>query len=912
MPQQLRILSLNARSIVNKIDELELLLLSYNAQLVVISETWLSDKISSDEIVPPGYKLYRRDRVSRGGGVAVVAKENIAVTFMDQIPNHESLFLNVKILGFTFLLCAVYRPPDAADSYLEELYDFLLPHRNRNVIITGDFNLPDIDWKQFRSEKYATCNVVLDILLAMNLDQVVQEPTRENAVLDLFFISQKFSNGTLTIEPGISDHRLLLFSWSAPHAASARIASLAYIRDYVRADDESIIDYMERKLVYHDFEDVHFLWKRFKEVVNHCTEHFVPMKRVRKGRRNPWISREIIQIKRKLKRLCKQHKTGTQTFRELKHSLTAKIALAKGKYFKTTLPEYIKNDPQKFWRFLSNRKDCIKEVKFDGELVTDEVVIAKCFNEYFQSVFINDSDTTATSVSNSSIGDVPVVSVEGVLKMLRNLKIRKSAGPDGLSNVFLNRYADQIAEYMTRIFQVSLQSGDVPEDWHNARVVPIHKKGDKCSVGNYRPVSVTCTSCKFLEHIVAGEILDFLTMNNILSQHQHGFRRGMSTVTQLVTTVHEFAAILDRSGQVDVLLLDFCKAFDKVSHAKLLHKLSVLGLPQYLVNWITAYLRKRSQFVDINGCLSPTLAVLSGVPQGSVLGPLLFIIFINDITEILPESVSIRLFADDCIIFKEINSINDHEVLQESLLKIDQWCGDSKMQLNASKSVLLRISRKQQPSVFEYRLNQSVIPQVTQYRYLGVTLTNDLTWTAHITDISSSAFRKLCVLRRKIKDTPSNIKLLAYLALVRPKLEYACALWDPYTKKDIHQLERIQRKAVRFIFGKYRRHEAISELMQNNQITPLETRRKIARLFFLQSILCKRMNITPPSFLGQLTSRRTRHTSTHALKPIFARTVAFYNSFFPRTISEWNSLPEFVVQAHDFHHCLEEYLLVNI
>lgn len=241
MPQQLRILSLNARSIVNKIDELELLLLSYNAQLVVISETWLSDKISSDEIVPPGYKLYRRDRVLRGGGVAVVAKENIAVTFMDQIPNHESLFLNVKILGFTFLLCAVYRPPDAADSFLEDLYDFLLPHRNRNVIITGDFNLPDIDWKQFRSEKYATCNVVLDILLAMNLDQVVQEPTRENAVLDLFFISQKFSNGTLTIEPGISDHRLLLFSWSAPHAASARIASLAYIRDYVRADDEVLL-----------------------------------------------------------------------------------------------------------------------------------------------------------------------------------------------------------------------------------------------------------------------------------------------------------------------------------------------------------------------------------------------------------------------------------------------------------------------------------------------------------------------------------------------------------------------------------------------------------------------------------------------------------------------------------------------
>lgn len=171
-------------------------------------------------------------------------------------------------------------------------------------------------------------------------------------------------------------------------------------------------------------------------------------------------------------------------------------------------------------------------------------------------------------------------------------------------------------------------------------------------------------------------------MKSILSPHQHGFRAGMSTVTQLVTTVHETSMVLDKGVQVDMLFLDFCKAFDKVSHSKLLYKLELIGLSCYLIKWTASYLSNGQQIVHINGCHSRVLPVSSGVPQGSVLGPLLFLIYINDLTESIPSSVSVRLFADDCIIFKEITSTSDQDLLQQAIINISSWCHSWDMQLN--------------------------------------------------------------------------------------------------------------------------------------------------------------------------------------------------------------------------------------
>lgn len=471
-----------------------------------------------------------------------------------------------------------------------------------------------------------------------------------------------------------------------------KILKLRKIRDSAKADDLAVIDYLDTHLKIID-NDVELSWQRFQDVVKYCTEHFVPLKSVRQQWINPWINREIIQTKRKIKRLRKRSKSTTTQFEHLKQDLLIKVKLAGDRFYSTNIEEFLSSDPRKFWLHLSQRKQQIDSIKVNGTEIKDAHSIAEHFNIYFQSVFAEQDQTEFSSTCSPTVDDI-LITREGVLALLLNINIKKSAGPDNIPNVFLRRYSDQISEFISNFFQLSLNLGEIPADWRIARVVPVHKKGDRAIVSNYRPVSITSASCKLLEHIVAGFIHEFLKDHNILTPLQHGFRKGLSTVTQLVTTVHEFSQVLDLSGQLDVLFLDFSKAFDRVPHGKLLHKLEKIGLPSGIIKWIYAYLIDREQFVDVRNCSCGARPVTSGVPQGGVLGPLLFLIYVNDIIDVIPTNVSIRLYADDSVIFKEIVSHDDHEVLQRCLVVISDWCSKWGMQLNAEKTVLLRVTRK--------------------------------------------------------------------------------------------------------------------------------------------------------------------------------------------------------------------------
>lgn len=275
-----------------------------------------------------------------------------------------------------------------------------------------------------------------------------------------------------------------------------------------------------------------------------------------------------------------------------------------------------------------------------------------------------------------------------------------------------------------------------------------------------------------------------------------------------------------------------------------------------------------------------------------MLGPLLFLLYINDIVDVIHPSVEIRLFADDCVLFKEISSNDDYNDLNSSLCNIHEWCNEWGMCLNTSKCVCLPVTRKKNPISYTYTLGSSPLQQVHFYKYLGVTLTSNLSWNLHIDNVCSSAFRKLCLLKHKLKTAPTNVKLLCYTALVRPRLEYACIIWDPYTKRNINSLERIQRKAVRFIFNKFSPLDSPSDLMQTNDIPLLEARRLKARLEFLYQLYNKKLALDPSPYLTPLTSRSTRHQHPNALTPYFARTDLFKFSYFPRTISEWNCLTD--------------------
>ena len=331
------------------------------------------------------------------------------------------------------------------------------------------------------------------------------------------------------------------------------------------------------------------------------------------------------------------------------------------------------------------------------------------FNTFFTKVFSNpDSPTDEHALPPSpDIDCMPPIKVgrAGVLKLLLNIKDNKATGPDGLPGDLLKICAHEIADVYTLLFQASLNQGHLPSDWKRANIVPVFKKGDRGRVENYRPISLTSVSSKILEHIIHSSIMDHLELHSLLNDNQHGFRQKRSCETQLIITANDFSRCLNKHEQIDAVLLDFSKAFDKVDHKILLSKLSRLGIGESLCQWIRSFLSGRSQTVLVEGSSSKSSPVLSGVPQGTVLGPLLFLAYINDINTHLSEGTKIRLFADDSLLYRTIRTKEDSDILQQDLNTLQAWESANKMEFHPDKCQVLRITKKLNPIQVQYNIH---------------------------------------------------------------------------------------------------------------------------------------------------------------------------------------------------------------
>ena len=316
---------------------------------------------------------------------------------------------------------------------------------------------------------------------------------------------------------------------------------------------------------------------------------------------------------------------------------------------------------------------------------------------------------------------------------------------------------------------------------------------------NYRPVSLTCVSCKLFEHILCRHIRNHLDRHGILTPLNHGFRTKHSCETQLLLTLQDLMTYRDQKDQIDIAVLDFSKAFDTVPHDRMLGKLEFYGITGPVLNWTAAFLKNRVQRVVVDGRQSRSATVDSGVPQGTVLGPLLFLLHINDLPSVVDSQV--RLFADDCLVYRPIRSEADQVLLQRDLSALELWGDTWGMRFNATKCNIMRISRSRNPLTRMYSLCNHVLSEVDTAKYLGINLSSELSWSPHVSSVVSKANSTLGFLRRNLRKCPSKLKETAYLSLVRSTLEYAATIWDPYYVRDIDSLEQVQRRAARFTTG---------------------------------------------------------------------------------------------------------------
>ena len=519
-------------------------------------------------------------------------------------------------------------------------------------------------------------------------------------------------------------------------------------------------------------------------------------------------------------------------------------------------------------------------------------------NKQFQSVFTQEDKSTIPECSGKRLPDISDlnITIPGVTKLLKDLQVGKSSGPDQIPNRLLKEAASELAPVVHALFMQSLNSGKLPKDWRNANITPIYKKGNKHLAENYRPVSLTCVCCKLMEHIICKHILTHSEKHSLITNLQHGFRNGLSCETQLMVTMHDLLQAYDDKHQVDVTILDFSKAFDTVPHERLLAKLEHSGIRGPILNWIREFLTNRQQKVVVSGESSTPVHVDSGVPQGTVLGPLLFNLFIND----MPSHVKsqMRLFADDALLYRRIDSANDQKILQEDLSALQHWADTWGMRFNPKKCYVMRIARSSKPLTKIYTLMNHPLEQVQNSKYLGVLISDNLKWGPHVNQVCQKANRLIGFLRRNLKYCPKVLKDTAYKSLVRSNLEYCSSIWDPHFEKDINQLDRVQRRGARFVRKDYSRESSVSNMIKDLRWDSLKQRRKEARLSLLYKVVNRAVCVDPEQYLKAGYSR-TRSCNKSKFQQIPSKTPAYNNSFFVRSIPEWNALPASVVDSED-------------
>ena len=433
---------------------------------------------------------------------------------------------------------------------------------------------------------------------------------------------------------------------------------------------------------------------------------------------------------------------------------------------------------------------------------SDDVARANLFNDFFQSVFTRslfNIPATDNSGRSETLSSVDIIDTE-VYEALVSLDHTKAMGLDGYCPALLKSCAIALYEPLTHLFNLSVTNHCLPAEWKLHGITPIYKAGDRSSVKNYRPISLLSSTSKVLERIIYNKCAEFLHPK--ISKHQFGFLPKHSTLQQLLLFCNSILDNLCMGARSDVVYLDFAKAFDSVPHQELLYKLRLMGIDGNLWLWFQDYLSDRFQCVCIGSCRSNLLSVLSGVPQGSILGPLLFIAYIND----LPTSDTSMLytFADDTKCLTRVNDQRDCIRMQDDLDHICEWSREWKMRFNVPKCVCLSYSRKGGEGDHTYFINGAAVPHSDTHRDLGIVMSEDLTWCAHYSNLTCKAYKVLGLLRRNFNVCGAVAqKRKLYLSLVRSTFNYCSSIWRPHLIKDIMTLETVQRRASKFVLNDY-------------------------------------------------------------------------------------------------------------
>lgn len=861
----------------------------------------------SDYYIDNDLRIDRSDtRNGIGGGLIVYARNDIVIKAeknacnfnqhcMFQVMNKNSSPLNVVLL---------YRSPNSEPENNLDLIK-LIEQTKLKTFIYGDFNLPNTDFDNGTSDAKG-----LGILNAVGnkfLEQIVDFNTHiKGNKLDLVFTNIPDSVVSVTDcgNLGNSDHTIIKVEIDISPEFNE---TSELIRDWRRGDQEGLVNCVQEIDFQRIFQgkDANQRWETLREVIDSALDRYIPLTTRRKPGEPPWITPGVKRITRRKKRYWKRF-TRNRTdgnfanYKECEKQCKKVVSMAKKKFEKKIADSGNKRPFNAYVKSKTKTRQNVGPLKVNNKLVSENAEMAEALNEFFSSVFTKESQGPLPNCpklpSGSTMSDMWIDS-EMVKKKILKLKPGSAPGPDGITPRFLIMNADAMAPALAMIYNESLQSGQVPDDWKKANVTPIFKKGSKTLPGNYRPVSLTSIPCKIMESCLRDGIVDHLVTNSLINASQHGFMRRKSCTTNLLEFLETLTTAQDEGKAIDVIYLDFAKAFDKVPHRRLLEKFKAHSVEGNVLCWIESWLSGRQQRTVLNGAASGWEDVWSGVPQGSVLGPLAFIVFINDLDVACSMITIMNKFADDTKIANIVHNQADISDLQACLNGLVTWADTWGMAFNVTKCKVMHLGRNNPQA--EYTMSGGKLEASDAERDIGVKVHKSLRPAAQCREAAGRANVVLGQISRAFhfRDRRTFVKL--YKQYVRPHLEFAIPAWSPWTLGDREMLEKIQRRAVRMVSGLQGR--TYEDRLKELGMLSLEGRRTLYDLVQTFKIIRGFDDVDHAIWFDLVGNNPTRHTRQtndplNILRPNPRNEIR--RSFFSvRVVDAWNALPSEVKHA---------------
>ena len=935
-----------------KVKEFHGHIFSQKPDIVILNETWLKDPILNSEIFPnQSYKVFRRDRTieshpldpnhpakykTSGGGVIIAVRSDLDVNSTKYkisgggVAQAEILSVVLKPdFGKNICITTLYRVGTLGAENLKEvnrhLRSIIKSKPNANHVFIGDMNLNKTKWPS----GHTTCKTergFLDLFQDLNFEQLINSPThKDGKILDLLLTNQPNIISDLVVQPSgmvcNSDHNSIVFklNFKCKRLKSAK----RKIYNMKRADFTSI----NRELsnipwdFILDYNDINKSLGKFEEIFFNICDKFIPKVTVKSCFQPPWFDSELDSLcNRKVKLLNKKKGSNDPI---VKNQLDEEIRKIRTDFKKLTDQKKMDNvinsdDPalikKKFWSFYKSTSNSTRipgTMNYGPKVRSNSKDVASLFNQYFFDQFsIPSKYDIDIDFSNDPFSDLQFDETK-ILELLKRTNVNKASGPDGINSKLVKFCAKGLAKPLAILFNQIFRTGSIPNKWKLANVVPVFKKGDKNSVTNYRPISLTSLPMKILEYCIKDLLIE--KCGHLIKDNQHGFSIEKSCLTQLLPIIDKFSVAMNSKSRVDTIYFDFAKAFDSVNHDLILLKLkNKFGVDGLLLQFLRDYLCNRYQQVAINGSLSGLLPVSSGVPQGSILGPLLFILFIDDICDEISEGTNLGLYADDTKIWREIFSDNDQIELQNDVNKLFAWSVSNLMTFHPDKCKVMAITNKclDYPLPFYefyYHLDDKLLDYVNCEKDLGVVIDHKLSWTNHCEQAVNKATRQFNLLRRTcyfIKDSRQRRAL--YLTLVRSIFEHCCQIWSPQNPSSLILFNKLQKRAVKWILREQQESYSPVDFLTKQKeldILPMEHKFLFTDLVLFYKIINKEIKIELPYYISKFESQDVEKV-TRSSQPVKngsddlqykcklqPKVKCFQDSYFVRTLNKWNKIP---------------------